>query len=73
MEDHTSAREKVRLESLSLPQLGTWLAAATIPALGLHLHPNELRVSATYRRIIIKTYNLERKCLLRFGLSGFIC
>ena len=39
---------KGRLLSLSLPQSGAWLTAAPIPALGLHLQPNEFRAALKY-------------------------
>ena len=45
----SSIREKARLLSLSLPQSGAWLSAATNPALGLHLSPNEFCVALKYR------------------------
>ena len=45
----TSTREKARLLSLSLPQSGALLTAAPIPALGLHLQPNEFRAALKYR------------------------
>ena len=49
IENQTSEREKARLLSLSLPQSGAWLSAAPIPALGLHLLPNEFLAAVKYR------------------------
>ena len=60
-ENQTSEREKARLLSLSLPQSGAWLSAAPIPALGLHLLPNEFRAAVKYR-LGAPIYE-ERKCL----------
>ena len=60
LEGQTSTREKARLLSLSLPQSGTWLTAAPIPALGLHLQTNEFRVALKYR-LGIPLYDSERR------------
>ena len=56
-----SNREKARLLSLTLPQFGAWLSAPPIPSLGLHLQPNEFRVTLKYR-IGVPLYIEERKC-----------
>ena len=47
--NQTSERGKARLLSLPIPQSGAWLSAAPIPALGLHLLPNEFRTAVKYR------------------------
>ena len=47
IENRTSEREKDCLLSLALPQPGAWLSAAPIPALGLHLLPNEFRATVS--------------------------
>ena len=62
IENQTSEREKARLLSLSLPQSGAWLSAAPIPALGLHLLPNEFRAAVKYR-LGAHIYKKERKFL----------
>ena len=61
IENQTSKREKARLFSLSLPQSGAWLSAAPMPALGLHLLPNEFRAAVKYRLSAL-IYEKERKC-----------
>ena len=61
IENQTSEREKARLLSLSLPQSEAWLSAAPIPALGLHLLPNEFRAAVKYR-LGAPIYEKERKC-----------
>ena len=59
-EDHTSVREKARLESLPISKSSACLAAAPIHALVLHLHPIEFRVCVKYI-FGNKTYDFERK------------
>ena len=44
-----------------LPQSRAWLSAAPIPALGLHVLPNEFRAAAKYR-LGAPIYEKERKC-----------
>ena len=49
IENQTFERKKlVYCHSLSLPQSRAWLSAAPIPALGLHLLPNEFRAAVKY-------------------------
>ena len=57
----SSIKEKARFYSLSQPQSGAWLSAATIPALGLNLSSNEFRVALKYRPGV-KLFENERKC-----------
>ena len=57
----SSIEEKARLQSLSLPQSGAWISAAPVPALGLRLSSNELRVAFKYW-LRVKLYENERKC-----------
>ena len=59
LEGQTSTREKARLLSRSLPQSGAWFTAAPIPALGLHLQPNEFRAALKYR-LGIPLYDSDR-------------
>ena len=59
IENQTS--KKTRLLSRSLPQSGVWLSAAPIPALGLHLLPNEFCAAMKYR-LGAPFYEKERKC-----------
>ena len=54
-------RESARLLSLSVRYAGAWLSAPPIPALGLHMAPNEFRISAKYR-LGVPVYDAERKC-----------
>ena len=61
LEGQTSTREKARLLSLSLPQPGAWLTAAPIPALALHLQPNEFRAALKYR-LGGPLYDSDRRC-----------
>ena len=61
LECQTSTREKARLLSLSLPQSGDWLTAAPIPALGLHLQPNEFRAALKYL-LGVPIYDSDRRC-----------
>ena len=42
-------REKVRLNSLSMPRAGDWLNTVPVRALGLHLRPKEFSVAVKYR------------------------
>ena len=44
-----------------MPQQGAWLAAAPIPALGLHLLPNKFCAAVKYR-LGAPIYEKERKC-----------
>ena len=50
--------------SLSHPQSGSWLSAAPIPVLGLHLLPNEFH-AAVKCRLGAPIYEKERKCPYR--------
>ena len=61
LKGQTSTREKARLLSLSLPQSGAWLSAAPIPALGLHLQPNEFGAALKYHSGI-SLYDSDRRC-----------
>ena len=61
IENQTSEREKARLLSFSLPQLEAWLSAAKIPALDLHLLPNDFHAAVKYR-LGAPIYEKERKC-----------
>ena len=61
IENQTSEREKARLLSFSLPQLEAWLSAAKIPALDLHLLPNDFHAAVKYR-LSAPIYEKERKC-----------
>ena len=61
LEGQTSTREKTTLLFLSLPQSGAWLTAAPIPALGLHLQPNEFRAALKYR-LGVPLYDSDRRC-----------
>ena len=54
-------RESARLLSFSVRHAGAWLSAPPIPALGLHMAPNEIRISAKYR-LCVPVYDAERKC-----------
>ena len=54
-------RESARLLSLSVRHAGAWLSAPPIPALGLHMAPNEFRISAKYR-LGVPVYDAKRKC-----------
>ena len=56
-----STRERARIQSLCLPHSGTWLAALTIPAIGLHLSAKLFQISVKYRLGIV-VYDQERKC-----------
>ena len=47
--------------SLSLPQSGAWLSEAPIPALGLHLLPNEFHAAVKYR-LGAPMFEKERNC-----------
>ena len=49
MEQDGQVREVARLASLGLPHAASWLLATPIPALGLHLQPNEFIMAARYR------------------------
>ena len=49
LRNQSSNREKARLQSLSLPHSGAWLAALPVPALGLHMCPSEFQISVKYR------------------------
>ena len=42
-------REQARLNSVSLPKTGSWLQAVPQKALGLHMHPKELKINLEYR------------------------
>ena len=42
-------RDKVRLNSLSLPPAGDWLQMVSCPALGLQLKAAELRMGCLFR------------------------
>ena len=59
--NQTSTREKARLQSLCLPHSGAWLAAPSIPAIGLHLSADEFQVNVKYS-LGIAVYDQERKC-----------
>ena len=61
LEGQTSTREKARLLYLSLPQSGAWLTAAPIPALGLHLQPNEFQ-AALKHSLGVPLYDSNRRC-----------
>ena len=61
LEGQTSTREKTRLLSVSLSQSGARLTAAPIPALGLHLQPNEFRGALKYR-LGVPLYDSDRTC-----------
>ena len=61
LEGQTSTREKAGLLSLSLPQSGAWLTAVPIPALGLHLQPNEFRAALKYR-LGVPLYDSDKRC-----------
>ena len=70
-------REKAKLQSLSVPQSGAWLAAPPVPALGLRLSPSEFQISVKYR-LGIEVYEVERNCpncrtLDIFGDHAVIC
>ena len=60
-ENLTCERESTRLLSLSVRQAGAWLSAPPIPALGLHMAPNEFRISEKYR-LSVPVFDAERKC-----------
>ena len=62
-------RESARLLSLSVRHAGAWLSAPPIPALGLHMAPNEFTISAKYR-LGVPVYDAERKC--PFCKAGFL-
>ena len=79
LRNQSSNREKARLQSLSLPHSGAWLAAPPVPALGLHMCPSEFQISVKYR-LGIAVYEDERKCpycrsgtLDIFGDHAVIC
>ena len=48
--------------SLSVRYAGDWFSAPPIPALGLHMAPNEFRISAKYR-LGVPVYEVEKKFL----------
>ena len=54
-------RKYARLLSLSVRHAGAWLSAPPIPALGLHMAPNEFKIRAKYR-LGVPVYDVERKC-----------
>ena len=54
-------KESARLLSLSVRHAGAWLSAPPIPALVLHMAPNEFRISPKYR-LRVPAYDAERKC-----------
>ena len=63
-------REFARLLSLSVRHAGAWLSAPPIPALGLHMAPNEFRISAKYR-LGVPVYDAEMKCTFcKAGVLG---
>ena len=57
----SSEREPARLFSSSVQHAGAWLSASPIPALGVHMAPNESIVSAKYRLGVL-VYDAGRKC-----------
>ena len=60
-------RESARLLSLSVRHAGAWLSAPPIPALGLHMAPNEFRISAKYR-LGVPVYDAERCPFCKAGV-----
>ena len=59
--NQTSAKEKTRLQSLSLPHPSAWLAPPPIPALGLQLSAKKFPVSlstGSESRFMIKKENV---------------
>ena len=72
-ENLASEIEAARLLSLSVRHAGAWLSAPPIPALGLHMAPNEFRVSAKYR-LGVPVYDAERKMPFRkAGIFDIYC
>ena len=51
-------REFARLLSLSVRNAEAWLSAPPIPALGLHMAPNDFRISSKYR-LGVPVYDAE--------------
>ena len=59
--EEAGEREIARLASLGLPHAGDWLNVPPIPALGLHLRPQEF-ISTVKYRLGVPVYDTEGPC-----------
>ena len=67
----SNGREKVRLNSLTLPHAGAWLSAVPIKGLGLYLSASEFQAVLRYR-LGLPVYSDERRCPYCAGILDIL-